>query len=84
MRHAYNVERDTLPRAPAKNCVARFCGKRSCYGATLQVAARRLALSEMNSDAVSYTYAAKGEHNVEVIKKPKGLNHKIIIRRYTY
>ena len=30
---------------------------------------------------VSYTYAAKGEHNVEVIKKPKGLNHKIIIRR---
>ena len=47
----------------------------------MQVAARRLALSEMNSDAVSYTYAAKGEHNVEVIKKPKGLNHKIIIRR---
>ncbi len=30
---------------------------------------------------VSYTYAAKGEHNVEIIKKPKGLNHKIIIRR---
>ena len=48
-------------RAPAKNCAARFCGKRSCYGANLQVAARRLALSEMNSDAVSYTYAAKSD-----------------------
>ena len=46
-------------RAPAKNCAARFCGRRSCYEAKLQVAARRLALSEMNSDAVSYTYAPK-------------------------
>ena len=46
-------------RAPAKNCAVRFCEKRSCYGATLQVAIRRLALSGMNSDAVSYTYAPK-------------------------
>ena len=46
-------------RAPAKNCAARFCGKRSCYGAKVQVAARRLALCGMNSDAVSYTYAPK-------------------------
>ena len=46
-------------RAPAKNCAARFCGKRSCYGATLQVAERLLALSEMNSDAVSYLMPPK-------------------------
>ena len=55
-------------RAPAKNCAARFCGKRSCYGASLQVAERLLASSEMNSDAVSYTYAAKGAHKVEAIR----------------
>ena len=30
---------------------------------------------------VSYAYAAKGAHKVEAIKKPKGLTHKIIIRR---
>ena len=34
----------------------------------MQVAERLLASSEMNSDAVSYTYAAKGAHKVEAIK----------------
>ena len=72
-------------RAPAKNCAARFCGKRSCYGAMLQVAARRLALSEMNSDAVSYTYAAKGAHNVEraIPKQLNGASKTTLLRQRT-
>lgn len=68
-------------RAPAKNCAARFCGKRSGNVAKLAVAKGKRHKAKVCRDAVSYTYAAKCAYNVEGIKKPKGLNHKIIIRR---
>lgn len=56
-------------RAPAKNCAARFCGKRSGNVAKLAVAKGKRHKAKVCRDAVSYTYAAKGEHKVEKLKR---------------
>ena len=48
-------------RAPAKKLRSKILWEKELLWSDLQVAERRLALSEMNSDAVSYTYAAKGD-----------------------
>ena len=58
---AHNVERDTLPQGSRKKLRSKILWEKELLWSDLQVAERRLALSEMNSDAVSYTYAAKGD-----------------------
>ena len=62
------MERDTLPQGSRKKLRSKILWEKELLWSDLQVAERRLALSEMNSDAVSYTYAAKGAHKVEAIK----------------
>lgn len=76
VRYGYAAKRQAVrtrlsKRAPAKNCAARFCGKRSCYGAMLQVVAKQLALSKMDSDEVRYGYACKAAKPSEQLKSKK-------------
>ena len=53
------MERDTLSQGSRKKLRSKILWEKELLWSDLQVAARRLALSEMNSDAVSYTYAPK-------------------------
>ena len=53
------MERDTLPQGSRKKLRSKILWEKELLWSDLQVAERRLALSEMNSDAVSYLMPPK-------------------------